>query len=115
MVVEAEKIKLDIKELEAKIQDGERRLDALHAEAKAQLSPFTVTSDPQEEIRQLRLRIAQMEASQGGGCIQEEIPSKRPKTLAVSSLDLVPLGDGRLRGGALMSNLIDQADVSTRR
>ena len=90
---------MDIKELEAKIQDGERRLDALHAEAKAQLSPFIVTSDPQEEIRQLRLRIAQMEASQGGDCIQEEFPTKRPQTLAVSSLDLVPLGDGRLREG----------------
>ena len=47
MVVEAEKIRLDIKELEAKIQDGERRLDALRVEAKAQPSPFTVTSDPQ--------------------------------------------------------------------
>ena len=30
-----------------------------------------------------------MEASQGGDCILEEFPTKRPKTLAVSSLDLV--------------------------
>ena len=61
MVAETEKIRVDIKELEAKIQDGERRLDALQSEARAQLSLFIVTSDPQEEIQ--LPRIAQMEAS----------------------------------------------------
>ena len=44
------------------------------------------------------IEVHKLEASQGGDCIQEEFLTKRPKTLAVSFLDLVPLGDGRLRG-----------------
>ena len=63
MVAEAEKIRVDIKELEGSKTEN---VDWMQSEARAQLSPFTVTSDPQEEIRRLR-----MEASQGGDCIQE--------------------------------------------
>ena len=98
MVAEAEKIRVDIKELEAKIQDGERRLDALQSDTRAQLSPFTVASDPQEEIRQLRLRIARKS--------RRRDPRHWP---------FLPSIWCRLRAGALMSNLIDQADVSMRR
>ena len=98
LTVEAEKIKADMQEVEARILDGERRLEALQSEARAQPSPFTVDSDPQEEIRQLRSRIAHLEASQSGACVQE---LKRPK-LSACSLDLMLLGDPRHRAGASM-------------
>ncbi len=62
LTVKAEKIKANMQEVWARTLDGERRLEALQSEARAQPSPFTVDSDPQEEIRQLR-RIAQLEAS----------------------------------------------------
>ena len=96
LTVEAEKIKANMQEVEARILDGERRLEALQSEARAQPSPFTVDSDPQEEIR--RSRIAQLEASQSGACVQE---LKRPK-LSACSLDLVLLGDPRHWAGASM-------------
>ena len=53
LTVKAEKIKADMQEVEARILDGEHRLEALQSEARAQ-----VDSNPQEEIRQLRFRIA---------------------------------------------------------
>ena len=53
-------------ELTIKIQDGTSRLEGLKAEARVQPSPFTVPIDPQEEIRSLRARIAQMEGSMDG-------------------------------------------------
>ena len=105
MVVEAEKIRLDIKELEAKIQDGERRLDALHAEAKAQPSPFIVSSDPQEEIRQLRLR----RLHPGG------VPDQETQDFGRFFHRFGVFGRWASQGGALMTNLIDQAEVSMRR
>ena len=108
MTSEARKLREDITELELKIQDGERRLEGLRTEASVQPSPFVIATDPQEEIRQLRARIAEMEANGA-----RDGSSKRPKTLASSSLELAPL-DATTRGGALMANLIHQADVSMR-
>ena len=48
-------------ELTIKIQDGTSRLEGLK-----EPSPFSVPTDPQEEIRLLRARIAQMEGSMEG-------------------------------------------------
>ena len=45
---EARKLREDITELESKIQDGERRLEGLRAEASVQPSPFVIATDPQE-------------------------------------------------------------------
>ena len=53
-------------ELTIKIQDGTSWLEGLKAEARVQPSPVTVPTDPQEEIRLLRARIAQMERFNGG-------------------------------------------------
>ena len=85
---EARRLKEDTTELEAKILDGERRLVALQEEARARSSPFNTVPDPQEEIRQLRTRIAELEGCSAAGDV---IPSKRPKTLSSCSLNLVPL------------------------
>ena len=109
MMSEARKLKEDITELESKIQDGERRLEGLRSEASVQPSPFVIATDPQEEIRQLRARIAEMEANG-----VRDGSSKRPKTLASSSLELALL-DSTTRGGALMANLIHQAEMSMRK
>ena len=106
MMSEARTLREDITELELKIQDGERHLEGLRTEASVQPSPFVIARDPQEEIRQLRARIAEMEANGA-----RDGSSKRPKTLASSSLELAPL-DSTTRGGALMANLIHPADVS---
>ena len=67
-------------ELTIKIQDGTSRLEGLKAEARVQPSPFTVPTDPQEEIRSLRARIAQMEGSMEGD-VQE---AKRVKICATT-------------------------------
>ena len=56
-------------ELTFKIQDGTSRLEGLK-EARVQPSPLTVPTDPQEEIRLVRARIAQMEGSMVGN-VQE--------------------------------------------
>ena len=76
---EARKLREDITELEPKIQ--ERRLEGLRTEARIQPSPFVVA-----KIRQLRAWIAEIEANGA-----RDGSSKRPKTLASSSLMLVPL------------------------
>ena len=82
-------------ELRTKIQEGVSRLEALQTEAKAQTSPFTAPSDPQDEIRLLRARIAKME-----GYTEDDIQegaSKRTKMCATSSVELVPSGGSRRR------------------
>ena len=89
MTSESRKLREDITELESKIQ-----------EASVQPSPFVFATDPQEEIRQLRAKCAEMEMSNGA---RDGIPSKRPKTLASSSLDLAHL-DSSTRAGALVAN-----------
>ena len=88
MMSEARKLREDITELESKIQ--ERRLEGLRTEASVQPSPFVVA-----KIRQLRAWIAEMEANGA-----RDGSSKRPKTLASSSLELAPL-DSTARGGGV--------------
>ena len=83
--------------------------EGLRTEACVQPSPFVIATDPQEEIRQLRARIAEMEANGA-----RDGSSKRPKTLASSPLELALL-DSTTRGWASMANLIHQADVSMER
>ena len=63
---EVSRIQEVMAELTIKIQDGTSRLEGLKAEARVQPSPFTVPTDPQEEIRLLRAPIAQMEGSMEG-------------------------------------------------
>ena len=50
-------------------------------------------------------------------CLKEGVPAKRPKTAASSPVDLAleePCSTGQQRAGMLMSNLIEQVDVSMR-
>ena len=76
---EVSRIQEVMAELTIKIQDGTSRLEGLKAEARVQPSPFTVPTDPQEEVRLLRARIAQMEGSMEGD-VQE---AKRVKICVV--------------------------------
>ena len=92
---EVSRIQEVMAELRAKIQDGVNRLEVLQTEAKAQASPFTVPTNPQEEIRLLRARIAQMDGSAENDI--QEGASKRSKMCATSSVDQVPSCASRLR------------------
>ena len=92
---EVSRIQEVMAELRAKIQDGVNRLEVLQTEAKAQASPFTVPTNPQEEIRVLRARIAQMDGSAENDI--QEGASKRSKMCATSSVDQVPSCASRLR------------------
>ena len=92
---EVSRIQEAMAELRTKIQDGVSRLEVLQTEAKAQTSPFIAPTDPQEEIRLLRARIAQMEGSTEGDI--QEGASKRTKMCATSSVDLVPSFGSRRR------------------
>ena len=113
---EASRIQEELAQVSARIRDGERRLEALKAEAIAQPSPFTMQPDPQEEIRLLRARIAQMEKQGSMEDGTQEGSQKRPKTCATSSVALVPFTRARNRSqsGSMMSDLIDQADAALR-
>ena len=84
---ECSRIQEVIAELTTKIQDGTSRLEVLKAEARVQPSPFTVPTDPQEEIRLLRARIAQMEGSIEGD-VQE---AKKVKICAMTLPDAAPI------------------------
>ena len=110
---EASRIQEELAQVSATIRDGERRLEALKAEAIAHPSPFTMQPDPQEEIRLLRARIAQMEKQGWMEDGTQEGSQKRPKMCATSSLASVPLTSAHNRSqlGSMMSDLIDQADA----